>query len=83
MTAVVAMATVPQNMTRSVGLRMLAPPARAPMAPSAASPTRQASDTLQTTVPAGESSATISGNAAPDAKVAADVIAAWTGLAIT
>jgi len=37
---------------------------------------RQAIDTVQTIVPAGESRAIINGNAAPDANVAADVKAA-------
>ena len=44
--AVAAIATAPQNTTRRVGFITPAPPARAPMAPRAASPNRQASDTI-------------------------------------
>ncbi len=76
MVAVEAMATAPQNTTRRVGFHMLAPPARAPIAPRTPSPMRQAMETVQVAVQAGDRRATASGKVAPDAKVTAEVKAA-------
>ena len=56
--AVTAMATAPQNATRNVGLVTFEPPARAPMAPRAASPNKQAIETqINVLFPAQKASA--------------------------
>src|SRR3989338_1126131 len=80
-TAVTAIATAPQNVTRSTPRQTEAPPALAPTAPSSA---RKASDspvTQSVIVASGTSAAVAKGSAAPTAKVSADAPAATKGLA--
>ena len=70
-----------QKATRSVGFNMPAPPMRAPSAPRTP---RQISDIAKTagaSTACGARIAVSSGTAAPAAKVAADVSAAWIGRA--
>ena len=80
--AVNAIASAPQNTTRSVGLITGAPPARADIAPSAVRTTSEVPATTGTTDDAGDISAASNGMAAPAENVSADVNAACTGLAL-
>jgi hypothetical protein len=82
MPAVSAIASAPQNVTRCVGLKTPAPPALAPMAPSSARNASDAKETVVTSIDAGDTMTMGSGIAAPAAKVAADVKAAWIGRAV-
>src|SRR5665647_1028261 len=54
MPAVSAIAKAPQNVTRTVARRTLAPPARAPIAPRTARKPKDAADTSGTSAPAGD-----------------------------
>jgi hypothetical protein len=55
--AVAALAKAPQNVTRIVGLMIFAPPARAPIAPSAARQMSETPKTVNAICPAGATSA--------------------------
>src|SRR5450759_1954007 len=77
--AVSAIAKAPQNVTRAVARRTLAPPALAPMAPSSARKPKDAADTIGTSAPAGATTTMSKGMAAPTENVAAEVSAACTG----
>ena len=72
----------PQKVTRRIGLSIGAPPARAPTPPSRARNSREAIDTVRTSRLSGTMAASASGRAAPTAKVAAEVRAAWIGRAV-
>ena len=76
MAAVVPIATAPQKVTRSVGLKIPAPPVWAPIAPRIASVTSEPPDTNHGIRTNDENTAINSGNAAPIEKVAAEVKAA-------
>src|SRR6185503_7379914 len=82
-TAVMPMASAPQKATRTDALSIGAPPVRAARAPSATRNTIDVVPTAGTTCGGGTASEARRGNAAPAAKLAADVRAAWTGLALT
>ena len=78
MAAVAAIASAPQNVTRTTAFTTGAPPARADIPPRKA---RKPSDVIDTTAGmcwTGVITAETSGNAAPMANVAADATAAWT-----
>src|SRR6185436_10757120 len=81
MPAVRAMANAPQNVTRTVALRIFAPPALAPIAPNRARNAREAADTTGTSNLAGQIRTVRRGNKAPRVNIAADVKAATTGRA--
>jgi hypothetical protein len=74
--AVRAIANAPQNVTRAVARKTLAPPALAPIAPSRARKSKDAADTMGTSKLRGDNSTANKGIAAPAEKVAADVKAA-------
>ena len=82
MPAVSAMAKAPQNVTRAVARRTFAPPALAPIAPRSARNTRDAAETTGMRLPVVDTKTANKGMAAPTEKVAADVSAAWIGLAV-
>src|SRR5450759_1020085 len=82
MPAVRAIAKAPQNVTRAVARRTLAPPTLAPIAPSKARKPKDAADTIGTSVPAGDTTTMSKGMAAPTENVAAEVSAACTGRAV-
>jgi hypothetical protein len=81
--AVAAMASAPQNVTRTAPLTIPAPPTAAPSPPSTESATRVVTATTRVIWVAGTSAAMMSGMTAPTAKVAADTRAAWIGCAVT
>ena len=81
MPAVSAIAKAPQNVTRTVALSTLAPPIWAPIAPRNARKINEAAETAGISQAAGDRAAVDSGRAAPTAKVAAEVNAAWIGRA--
>ena len=83
MAAVVPIAIAPQKVTRIIGLRIPAPPVCAPAAPRTASATSEPAETAHEIRAMGEAIAISNGIAAPNAKVTADVNAAWTGRATT
>src|SRR5674476_54530 len=72
MPAVSAIARAPQNVTRSVARRILAPPARAPIAPSTARKAKDAADTMGTSALAGDTTTMSNGMTAPTENDAAD-----------
>ena len=76
-----AIASIPQNVTRSTAGPSAAPPARAPRAPSTAKQTKDPTATTGTRSEAGASATTASGANAPAVKVAADASAACSGRA--
>ena len=80
--AVIAIASAPQKATRAVARSTLAPPRRAPTAPSAARKTNEARKTAGINALCGKMKTTSKGSAAPAAKVAAEVSAACTGRAV-
>ena len=82
LSAVMAIANAPQNVTREAAVMIAAPPAWADKAPSRPSDTSALSVTAQTSSDAGTSSTTSSGMAAPTEKVAAEVKAACSGFAV-
>src|ERR1022692_4116839 len=82
MPAVRAIAKAPQNVTRTVARRTLAPPARAPIAPRTARKPKDAADTSGTSALAGDTTTLSRGMAAPTENDAADVNAACTGRAV-
>src|SRR5450756_176864 len=82
MPAVSAIAKAPQNVTRTVARRTLAPPARAPIAPRTARKPKDAADTSGTSAPAGDTTTMSKGMAAPTENDAAEVSAACTGRAV-
>ena len=75
MAAVAPMATAPQNTTLSIGLKIPAPPVRAPMAPRSASATSEPPDTIHGICAGGDNTAISSGSAAPAENVTAEVAA--------
>ena len=80
--AVIAIARAPQKVTRNIGFKISAPPVLAPRNPSKA---RNRSDPVETMGISrfdGESRTSARGAAAPTENVAADVSAAWIGLAV-
>src|SRR5271168_883418 len=80
--AVTAIASAPQNVTRKVGLTIDdAPPAKAPIAPSAAKNINEAEGTTASSADSGANTAASVGAAAPIEKVMAEVRAATTGRA--
>ena len=82
MPAVRAIARAPQNVTRSVARRTLAPPARAPIAPRTARKAKDAADTMGTSALAGDTTTMSNGMTAPTENDAAEVSAAYTGRAV-
>ena len=82
MPAVRAIAKAPQNVTRAVARRTLAPPALAPIAPRSARKPNDAAETIGTSAPAGARTTISKGMAAPTENVAAEVSAACTGRAV-
>lgn len=75
--AVAAIAAAPQNATRKVALTTGAPPVLAPMAPSIAKHSNEATETVMIIGrPTGESHALTRGRQAPVVNVAAEVSAA-------
>ena len=80
--AVKAMASAPQNVTRTVARPTSAPRAFAPTAPNSARNRSDASETATTRKGAGVMNTISKGSAAPIANVAAEVNAAWTGRAV-
>ena len=64
-----------------VARRMLAPPARAPIAPRTARKASDAADTTGTNALPGDTTTISNGIAAPTENIAADVSAAWIGRA--
>src|SRR5665811_2241432 len=82
MPAVRAIAKAPQNVTRTVARRTLAPPARAPIAPRTARKARDAADTMGTRALAGDTTTMSNGMTAPTENEAAEVSAACTGRAV-
>ena len=74
--AVTAIASAPQNATRSVGLSGGAPPSQALSAPSAARKTSDAAGTAATVAASGARKATKVGSAAPTEKLTAEAKAA-------
>src|SRR6478736_6459568 len=81
MPAVSARANAPQNVTRMVARRMLAPPAFAPIAPKTARKANDAADTTGTNALPGDITTISNGIVAPTENIAADVSAAWIGRA--
>lgn len=79
MPAVVAIATAPHTMTRTVARRRGAPPSRAPMSPSSPSAIRVTTTVAPTRAAAGIAATASSGSAAPVANASADAQAAWNG----
>src|SRR6188508_1366235 len=80
-TAVAAIATAPQNVTRAAPTDAEAPPPRAAIAPSAARQIRDTAETRGTSGTCHRSMTVRSGKAAPTANVAADESAACNGRA--
>jgi hypothetical protein len=74
--AVMAMARAPQNVTRTTLRNILAPPALAANAPRAASKTREPPLTAGINQDKGIRAATARGRTAPQAKAAAEAMAA-------
>jgi hypothetical protein len=79
MPAVIAMASAPQNTTRSTGRSGAEPPVIAPAAPSAPRNTIEPSASPIATRCSGSSAASSKGRAAPAVNIAAEVSAATTG----
>jgi len=83
MPAVRALANAPQNVTRAVARRTLAPPALPPIAPRRARKARDAAATIGTSAPAGDTTTMSKGMAAPTENDRADVSCglhgAWGG----
>ena len=77
------MAAAPQNVTRIVAGNIVAPPDRAPTAPSMARKISDAAETVIIIIDMGVRNVASSGSAAPTENVAADVTAACTGRADT
>jgi len=77
--AVTAIASAPQNVTRTAATAMRAPPARAAIAPRIARNTSDSAQTSAITRSGGANAVTTSGSAAPAAKLAAEASAAWIG----
>lgn len=75
-TAVVARASAPQNVTRIVACSMFAPPAFAPTAPKSARKPKDAAETTGTKALAGAITTMSKGMAAPIENMAADASAA-------
>jgi hypothetical protein len=82
MPAVRVIARAPQNVSRKVGIRILAPPALAPIAQRSARKINEPRATIGSKSAGGETRTSISGAAAPTEKVAADASAACTGRAV-
>ena len=76
------MASAPQKVTRTAATARGAPPARAPSPPSSARKTSELPATSGTRSAVAETAATITGSAAPTAKVAAEASAACSGRAV-
>ena len=76
MPAVIAIARAPQNVTRTIPIRMGAPPVRAARAPSSARENKEAADTRSNRLVAGAITTMSKGSAAPTVNVAAEVSAA-------
>jgi hypothetical protein len=77
--AVSAIANAPQNVTRAVARRTLAPPALPPIAPRRARKPKDAVATIGTSAPAGDTTTMSKGMAAPTENDRADVSAACAG----
>ena len=71
------MAIAPQKATRSVPVRIEAPPARAARPPSKARNSSEVADTIGINVSIGVIQVTPSGSTAPVAKAAAEAMAAF------
>src|ERR1017187_106422 len=80
--AVRAIANAPQNVTRTVARKILAPPAFAPIAPRSARNPNEAANTIGTRTLVGDTTTMSKGMAAPMANDAAEVSAACTGRAV-
>src|SRR5581483_10684152 len=79
---VAAMASAPQNATRSAPIQGEAPPTRAASAPRAARKTRDAAETTRTVWEDGANMTVRMGKAAPTVNVAAEASAACRGRAV-
>ena len=75
------MASAPQKVTRTIGVRIAAPPIFAPRKPRMARKSSDPAATMGIRSADGESSTRARGAAAPTENVAAEVRAAWIGLA--
>jgi hypothetical protein len=80
--AVSAIASAPQNVTRTAPIVRLAPPANAASPPSAARKSSDDPATAGMRYPPAVRSTASSGRAAPTAKQPAEVSAAWMGRAL-
>ena len=80
--AVKAIASAPQDITRTVPHGTSAPPTFAPIAPRTARKPKDAADTMGTSAPAGDTTTMSKGMAAPKENDTADVSAACTGRAV-
>ena len=81
MPAVIAIATAPQDTTRTAAARRGAPPSRAPTSPSSPSAISVTTTVVPSRTPAGVTATAKSGSVAPAANESADVHAAWNGRA--
>ena len=79
--AVTAIARAPQKVTRTIGFKISAPPVLAPRKPSKARNSSDPAETIGISRVDGESRTRARGAIAPTENVAADVRAAWMGLA--
>jgi hypothetical protein len=79
--AVTAIATAPQKVTRATPRQTDAPPALAPIAPRTARKIKDSTVTQRLIIVSGTSAAVASGSAAPTAKVRAEAPAATSGFA--
>ena len=75
------MANAPQKVTRQAPPRIPAPPARAAVPPSKAKNPSEVTGTQMLKALTGAKAVTAKGSAAPTAKLAADAMEAWIGLA--
>src|ERR1017187_1909514 len=80
--AVRAIANAPQNVTRTVARKILAPPAFAPIAPRRARKAKDAANTIGTRTLVGDTKTMSKGMAAPMENDAAEVSAPCTGRAV-